>query len=102
MRNRQDIELVTYSSSRHILRFGRQQWLVLGAKVVAVLAEEVFFADEPHSRSAMAQINEFHRDTSHVRVPAVDFDYYVASSAIRGLRPLLGRSPSETLTETEK
>lgn len=64
--------------------------------VCAVLSEDVIFADEERTRGEMAAINSFHADRPHVRVMEADFDYYVASSAMRGLRPLLGKPPEST------
>lgn len=69
--------------------------------VKAVYSEEVYFADEPHTRAEQRLINEFHPEVAHIRVPASDFDFYVASAAMRGLRPLLGKPSEPTPQEPE-
>jgi hypothetical protein len=88
------------------LQFGQHNWLMWRGEnpesyVCAVRAEEVFFPDCARSAAEMRAINEFFPQLPHVRVPEQDFDYYVASSAMRGLRPLLGRSLEHNQEKTD-
>lgn len=89
------------SSITQYLFLGDSTWLFFKGHIAAVRTDEyIYFADVTHSRAAQKLINDFGKNLPHVRVPPADFDYYVASSGMRALRPLLGR-PSEPTTPEE-
>lgn len=100
-RAREKVSLTTASSTKHWLILSDNEWLILGEHVAAVKMEEVYFPDQPFSRAQMAAINEFYAHLPHTRVPLADWDYYVASSAMRALRPLLGKQPEEPASTTQ-
>lgn len=100
-RAREAVRLEVASSTRQYLHLGLHQWLILAGSVAAVKMEEVYFPDQTFSRAQMAAINGFYAGLPHTRVPLADWDYYVASSAMRALRPLLGRQPEEPASTTQ-
>ena len=95
------VVLEVMSSTKQSLILGNNQWLILSGSVAAVRMEEVYFPDQPYSRAHMASINQFYPHLPHTRVPLADWDYYVASSAMRALRPLLGKQPEDPNTQNE-
>lgn len=102
-----NIVAASHAGKSTTVRFGASgnQWLMwkgenAGSYVCAVRMEEVFFPDCSRTAAEMRAINEFFPALPHVRVPESDFDYYVASSAIRGLRPLLGKPSAPESTST--
>lgn len=95
------VQLEVASSTKQWLHLGTNKWLILNGSVAAVVMEEVYFPDQPFSRAQMAAINAFYPHLPHTRVPLADWDYYVASSAMRALRPLLGKQPEDPNTQNE-
>ena len=95
------VKLETASSTKQYLIFGAHEWLILNGHVAAVVMEEVYFPDRPFTRAQVAAINAFAAGLPHTRVPLADWDYYVASSAMRALRPLLGKQPEEPAPTTQ-
>lgn len=95
MSARLDVQIAAASSTKQYLTLGRNEWLLLHGTIAAVYMDEVYFPDQPFSRAQMAAINDFYRSAPHTRVPLADWDYYVASSGMRGLRPLLGKPQEE-------
>lgn len=101
MRSDNTVQLDIKSSITQFLRMGAATWIIFKGKVIAVATEhEVTFPDVEHSRAAVKLINEFDRLAPHIRVSTADFDYAVASTGMRALRPLLGK-PSEPTTPEE-
>jgi hypothetical protein len=71
---------------------------------IAFYDADVYFPDTVLSRRAVSLINDFEPHAPHCRISSQDFDYMLASAAIRNLRPLLRRQPptdSETITPEE-
>lgn len=104
MRSRAAIDLQVLSSYRQILILGSTSWLILEGKVSAVYNKDedtAYFPDIPFSRAAVKQINEFQRLAMHIRVNEADFDYYVATSGMRALRPLLAKPAEQDNNQPE-